>query len=292
MVWISEPARAQEAFLVRIENRHQRNLRQIQALAQQVDADQHVELAAPQIAQDLDAVERAHFRMQIAAVHADLGIIFGQILGHALGQRGHQHALIRLRALADLAQQVVHLALDRPDFDFRIDQAGRPDDLLHHHARRLGQLVRARRRRDVDHLVDAMLELLERQRTVVERAGQAESVRHQHLLARAVAVIHAVKLRDGLVALVEKHDGSRAADNRAASAALRPAGVRKNAASSSRCRGSSRSLSSFRDRTWCAGTAAAPRSACPASPVADATTPAPPGCEAMAASRFVSCDIT
>ena len=89
----------------------------------------------------------------------------------------------------------------------RIQQARRPDDLLHHHARRLGQLVRTRRRRDVDHLVHAVLEFLERQRPVIERAGQTETVRHQHLLARAVAVIHAVQLRDGLVALVEKHDG-------------------------------------------------------------------------------------
>jgi hypothetical protein len=35
---------AQEAFLVGIEDRHQRHLRNVQAFAQQVDADQHVEL--------------------------------------------------------------------------------------------------------------------------------------------------------------------------------------------------------------------------------------------------------
>ena len=94
------PARAQKAFLIGIQNRHQRDFRQIQAFAQQVDADQHIELAAPQIAQDLDAVERADFRMQIGALHADFGVVFGQILRHALGQRGHQHALVALRALA------------------------------------------------------------------------------------------------------------------------------------------------------------------------------------------------
>ena len=71
----------------------------------------------------------------------------------------------------------------------------------------LGQLVRPRRRRDVDHLVHAVLELLEGQRPVVERARQAESVRHQRLLARPVAVIHAVKLRNRLVAFVEEHQG-------------------------------------------------------------------------------------
>ena len=42
--------RSQEAFLIRIQNRHQRYLRQVQAFAQQVNADQHIELPAPQIA--------------------------------------------------------------------------------------------------------------------------------------------------------------------------------------------------------------------------------------------------
>ena len=59
MVWISEPDGSQEAFLIRVENRHQGHFRQIEALAQEVDPDQHVELAAAQVAQDLDAVERA-----------------------------------------------------------------------------------------------------------------------------------------------------------------------------------------------------------------------------------------
>jgi hypothetical protein len=50
-----------------------------------------------------------------------------------------------------------------------------------------------------------MLKLLERKRTVVERRGHAESVFHQRLLARAVAVIHAVQLRHSLVRLVDEH---------------------------------------------------------------------------------------
>ena len=70
----------------------------------------------------------------------------------------------------------------------------------------LGQLVGAGRGRNVDHLVDAILELLKGQRTVVERAGQAEAVVDQRLLARAVAVIHAVQLRHGLVAFVDEHE--------------------------------------------------------------------------------------
>ena len=44
---------AQEAFLVGIQDGHERHLGQVEALAQQVDAHEHVELAAAQIAQDL-----------------------------------------------------------------------------------------------------------------------------------------------------------------------------------------------------------------------------------------------
>ena len=50
-----------------------------------------------------------------------------------------------------------------------------------------------------------MLELLEVERTVVERRGHAKSIFHQGLLARTVAVIHAVKLRHSLVRLVDEH---------------------------------------------------------------------------------------
>ncbi len=62
---------AEEAFLIGVENGDERNFRQIEAFAQQVDADQDVEFPAAQIAKNLDAVQRFHFRMQIAAAHAD-----------------------------------------------------------------------------------------------------------------------------------------------------------------------------------------------------------------------------
>ena len=42
---------AQKPFLVGVKNGHQRDLGQIQAFAQQVDADQHVEFALAQVAQ-------------------------------------------------------------------------------------------------------------------------------------------------------------------------------------------------------------------------------------------------
>ena len=52
---------AQEALLVGVQNRDQRHLRQVQSLAQQVDADDHVVDAEAQVAQDLDPLEGVDF---------------------------------------------------------------------------------------------------------------------------------------------------------------------------------------------------------------------------------------
>ena len=52
-----------------------------------------------------------------------------------------------------------------------------------------------------------MLEFLESERAVVESARHAEAMRHQHLFARAVAVIHPVQLGNGLMALIQEHEG-------------------------------------------------------------------------------------
>ncbi len=157
---------AQKAFLVRIQDRHQRHFGNIQSLAQQIDAHQHVEGAQPQVTDDLHALDRIHIRVQIAHAHAVFAQVVGELLGHALGQRGHQHTLVALHAQADLVQQVVHLMRGRPHLHHRVHQAGGAYHLLHH-ARGSTQFVLARRSRHEDHLPHAPLELLELQRPVV-----------------------------------------------------------------------------------------------------------------------------
>ena len=126
--------RAQKALFVGVEYRHQRDFRQVQAFAQQVDADQHVEFPAAQVAEDFHALERLDLRVQVPAANADLGVVVGQILGHALGQGGHQHALTGLGALADFRQQIVNLVLGGADFDLGVHQPRGTDDLFDHHA--------------------------------------------------------------------------------------------------------------------------------------------------------------
>ncbi len=48
--------RAQEAFFIRIENTHAQDFGNVEALAQQIDADQNVEDATAQILHDFDAL--------------------------------------------------------------------------------------------------------------------------------------------------------------------------------------------------------------------------------------------
>src|SRR6185369_16341003 len=112
---------AQKAFFVRVENRDQAHLRQIEAFAQQVDAYQHVELSGPQISQDFDALHGVDVRVQVAHAHAKLRVVVGELFGHALGEGRDQHALVFLRAHADLREQVVDLAADGAHENLRIE---------------------------------------------------------------------------------------------------------------------------------------------------------------------------
>nr|BFE89063.1 hypothetical protein GCM10020093_116640 [Planobispora longispora] len=135
--------RPEEALLVGVEDGHQRHLGQVEALAEQVDADEHVELADAQLAQELDAAQRVDLAVQVAHPDAELQQVVGEVLGHLLGQRGDQDPLVLLGARADLVDQVVDLGRGRLDDDLGVDQAGRADDLLDHLALDPAQLVGA-----------------------------------------------------------------------------------------------------------------------------------------------------
>ena len=93
---------AQKAFLVGVEDRHQRDLGQVEPFAQQIHADQRIEMPGAQIAQQLDALEGVQLAVQPFAAHALLAEIERQIFGQPLGERGDQHPLADGGPLADL----------------------------------------------------------------------------------------------------------------------------------------------------------------------------------------------
>ena len=102
----------------------------------------------------------------------------------------------------DLRNQVVHLALDRPDIDLRVQKPRRPNDLLGaQHLMPL--LIRTGRCGHEQDLVDLVLKLLEFQRTVVKRTRKTESIIDQRLLPASVAVVHRIDLRQRHVGLVD-----------------------------------------------------------------------------------------
>ena len=71
---------AQEAFLVRIEDADERDFRQIEPFAEQIDPDENVELGRAQPAQNFDALDRVDVAVQVAHFQADIAQIIGQDL--------------------------------------------------------------------------------------------------------------------------------------------------------------------------------------------------------------------
>src|SRR6185369_10881842 len=113
---------AKEAFLVGVENRDEPTFRNVEALAQQVDADEHVVDAEPQLADELDALQRLDVAVHVTNLEARLVQIFGEVLRHSLGQSRDQSAIALARGLLRLMDEVVDLVLDRLDLDRRIDE--------------------------------------------------------------------------------------------------------------------------------------------------------------------------
>ena len=135
--------------------------------------------------------------MHVVDLNASVEQVIGQILGHALGERGHQHALLAHHALANLVLKIVNLASDRTHIDLGVEQAGRTNVLAN------PQLIVARRGRNIDELGDPRLKLIETKRAVIECRRQTKTMLHQRHLTRAVTFVHAADLRHRYMALVD-----------------------------------------------------------------------------------------
>ena len=161
------------------------------------------ELPETEVADDLDPLHRVDVGVQVSHPDLVLGQVLGEVLGHSLRQRRHQHPIAGGGATMDLREQIVDLCRRAAYLHLRVDQSGWTHDLLHDLAG-VRLLVRPRRRRHEDGLRGHSLELVEPERPVVERRRQPESVLDQGFLARAVAAVHCAELGHGHVALVDE----------------------------------------------------------------------------------------
>ena len=195
--------RSEEPLLVRIEDGDQRDLGEIEALPEEIDADENVEFAEPKIPQDLDALDRVDLAVEIADLHPQLEEIVREIFGHLLGQGGHQDTVALRHPLVDLLDQIVDLSLGGLDDDLGIDKSGRANDLLDDDVGVL-EFERARCCRQEHHLTDPVHDLLELQRPVVGRRRETEAVVDQCCLPGLVSGELSAQLRHSLMTLV--HD--------------------------------------------------------------------------------------
>ena len=159
----------------RREWRRGRHSGNVEAFAQQVDADEHVKHAQAQIADDLNALHRLDVRMQVAHAHTVVGQILSQVLRHALGQRRDEHAVAQFDARTRFAEQIVDLGRYWTYLDLGIDQPGRSHEEFHHAAVGLVEFILGRRGRDEDGTRRARLPFLETQGPIVQRRRQPEA---------------------------------------------------------------------------------------------------------------------
>ncbi len=199
------PLGTEEALFVGVEDRDERNLREIEALAQQVDADQRIEFTQAKVADDLHALHSIDIVVHVPHADPHAFQIGGQILRHFLRERRHQHALALRGAQVDFGNQVVDLPFHRLDDDLGVHQPGGADHLFHD-LRRFFQLQVARRGADENRLIDVAVKFVEIQRTVVVSGREPEPVFDERVLSRPVARVHGTHLRKRDVRLVDEKE--------------------------------------------------------------------------------------
>ncbi len=111
---------AQEADLIGIQDADEGNLGQVESLAQEVNTDQHVEAARPEIGENLGSLEGLDFGVEVADFQSEVREIIREIFGHLLGEGRDEDALARVDTLHDGAVQMLDLALGGLQLDLRV----------------------------------------------------------------------------------------------------------------------------------------------------------------------------
>jgi len=82
---------AEVAFLIGVEDSDERNLRQVEAFTEQVDADEDIEFAAAEVAQDFDAFgfEFHKARIEFGEFLKSAGVVFDVVFRRRGERSGH-----------------------------------------------------------------------------------------------------------------------------------------------------------------------------------------------------------
>ena len=146
--------------------------------------------------------------MEVAHTNPRLLKVRRELFGHALRERRDDHALLLLHTTLDALEEIIDLSLCREHSDVRVHNSCWADQLLHHLVCALA-LVAPWRRRNVDRLPHARLELLKGQWSIVERAWEAETEVNEDLFSGTVVLVHADDLRNAHVALINNEEPIR-----------------------------------------------------------------------------------
>src|SRR4030042_5627540 len=126
------PGVTEEPFLIRIEDTDEPDFRDVEAFPQEIDTDKHIELPEPELPYDLASFEGLDLRMKVSCPYALVCEKLGEFFSKFLGERGDEYAIAPSDGCLHLPDDIVCLALNRPDFYHGVDQAGRADDLFNH----------------------------------------------------------------------------------------------------------------------------------------------------------------
>ena len=194
--------RTEKSFLVRVQYGHQRDLRNIQALPQQVDSHQHIEHIQTHIPDNFRPFQGVNIRMQIFYPDPQIPHIIGQLLRHPLGKCGDENFVVIFHFFIDLSHQIINLPFHRPHLHLGIQKPGGTDNLLRPEHFMIF-LIFSRRRRHKQHLIHPLLKFREIQWPIVLGRRKSEPVIHQRGLSGLVPGIHSPDLGNRLVGLID-----------------------------------------------------------------------------------------
>ena len=99
----------QETFLIGVENSDKRHFGKVEALSQQIDADEDIIFAGAQTVENFYTVESIDIAVYICCLYLEFEEIFVEFFGHTLRQRSHKSTFVALYAKLNLFEEIVDL---------------------------------------------------------------------------------------------------------------------------------------------------------------------------------------